>query len=98
MNSIAPQTFNQVLERQGRAWNRTMFQFALVLAVVLTCSYYVGLFDLPRLADGIPSIFSLGGDMMPPDFSQADKWVKYTFPYARTAPVLGCSAIWVVNE
>jgi phosphonate transport system permease protein len=36
----------------------------------------VGLFDGKRLADGVPSLFSLVGEMMPPNFSDARNWVK----------------------
>lgn len=68
--------FDQILERQTRTWNRNLFQAGIVLVAVLLCSYYVGLFDLERLSDGIPSIISLTGEMFPPDFSQARRWVS----------------------
>lgn len=71
--------FDELLERHGRAWNRSIFQLGLVLVVVVICSWYVGLFDMPRLADGIPSIFTLAGEMFPPDFSDAGNWVKPLF-------------------
>ena len=68
--------FKLVLAQQRQAWNRAMGQLALVLAVVLGCWYYVGLFDAQRLGEGVPSLFSLVGEMFPPDFSQAGNWVK----------------------
>jgi phosphonate transport system permease protein len=76
MNGTPVQTFDDLLARQDRAWNLGMLQFALVLVLIAICSWYVGLFDLPRLADGVPSIFSLAGEMFPPDFSDAENWVK----------------------
>lgn len=76
MNNATPQTFDHMLEQHSRAWNRSVFQLGLVLIIVILCSYYVGLFDLPRLADGIPSIFALAGEMFPPDFSDVRNWVK----------------------
>lgn len=68
--------FKLLLTQQRQAWNRAMCHLALVLAVVLGCWYYVGLFDAQRLGEGVPSLFSLVGEMFPPDFSQAGNWVK----------------------
>lgn len=68
--------FEQMLDQQSRVWNRNLFQLGVLLLVVVFCSYYVGLFDLPRLADGVPSILGLAGEMFPPDFSQAQNWLK----------------------
>ena len=48
---------------------------AAIVGVVLGCSYYVGLLDARRLSDGIPALFSLLGEMLPPDFTQAGSWV-----------------------
>jgi phosphonate transport system permease protein len=79
MRGTATQSFDELLDRQGRDWRRGMLQLAAVLLVVVACSYYVGLFDMPRLADGVPSILDLAGEMFPPDFSQAQRWVKPLF-------------------
>ncbi len=76
MNNATPQSFDHMLEQYSRAWNRSVFQLGLVLVIVIFCFYYVGLFDLPRLADGIPSIFALADEMFPPDFSDVRNWVK----------------------
>lgn len=48
---------------------------AAVVAVVLGCSAYVGLLDASRLNNGIPALFSLIGEMWPPDFSRAEHWL-----------------------
>ena len=53
-----------------------MVSLATVLALVIACWYYVGLFDAERLGEGIPSLASLVGEMFPPNFSQAGSWVK----------------------
>ena len=45
-------------------------------AVVLGCCAYVGLLDARRLSDGLPALFSLLGEMWPPDFGHAATWVK----------------------
>lgn len=68
--------FKLVLSEQRQAWNRSLRNLVLVLAVVLGCWYYVGLFDGERLAEGLPSLLSLAGEMFPPNFSQAETWVK----------------------
>jgi len=69
-------SFDQVLNQEQRAWNQGALRLGAVLVVVTLCSYYVGLFDSERLAEGVPSLFSLLGEMLPPDFSDARNWVK----------------------
>lgn len=69
-------SFDDVLNEAQRSWNRGALRLGAVLVAVALCSYYVGLFDGERLADGIPSLFSLLGEMFPPDFGDARNWVK----------------------
>jgi phosphonate transport system permease protein len=76
MQPIKIDTFNHLLDLKTRAWRRSSLQMAAVLAVILVSSWYVGLFDWRRLAEGGPSIFSLLKEMFPPDFRGAPKWVK----------------------
>jgi len=71
--------FNLVLMQQQRAWNRTIIHIALILAVIVGSWLYVGLFDTERLREGVPSLFSLLGEMFPPDFSQVSTWIKPLF-------------------
>ncbi|OIR08534.1 phosphate-import permease protein PhnE [mine drainage metagenome] len=68
--------FEQVLSRQQRAWNIGALRFAVILAVIAFCAHYVGLFDGKRLAEGGPSLLSLVGEMMPPNFDDARNWIK----------------------
>jgi phosphonate transport system permease protein len=68
--------FHPVLVQQRQAWNRSVRNVTLVLAVVVACWYYVGLFDVQRLREGVPSLFSLVGEMFPPNFTSAGSWVK----------------------
>jgi phosphonate transport system permease protein len=70
------QTYDRILTHQDSAWNRAAFRSGLVLAVIVLCSYYVGLFDSARLAEGIPSLASLIGEMIPPNFREAGNWVR----------------------
>ncbi|WP_124950116.1 phosphonate ABC transporter, permease protein PhnE [Sulfuriferula thiophila] len=68
--------FDLILTQQQRTWNRSTIQIAWVLAIIIGSWYYVGLFDTERLSEGVPSLFSLIGEMMPPDFTQVSTWVK----------------------
>ena len=68
--------YTLLLNRRRQAWNRLMFHVALVCSIVIACWYYVGLFDAERLGEGVPSLLSLGGEMFPPNFSEARSWVK----------------------
>lgn len=69
-------TFDEFLTKRRQKWNNTALKFSLVMLGVLLCSYYVGLFDIDRLSEGVPSLISLMGEMVPPDFSQAKDWIK----------------------
>ncbi|RBP30006.1 phosphonate transport system permease protein [Marinobacter pelagius] len=68
-------TYSELLRQRNRQIRRQSLQIGLVAAIILVCSYYVGLFDGTRLADGVPSMGSLIGEMIPPDFSDARDWV-----------------------
>lgn len=73
------QSYEQLLGAQQRAWNRDALRLGAVLAIILVCAYYVGLFDSARLAEGVPSLFSLLGEMLPPNFSDWRNWIKPLF-------------------
>lgn len=68
--------FHLVLSQQRQAWMRSVRNFALVLAVVVGCWNYVGLLDIQRLHEGVPSLIDMMRDMYPPNFSQAASWTK----------------------
>ncbi|MHB1121488.1 MAG: phosphonate ABC transporter, permease protein PhnE [Ramlibacter sp.] len=70
------QSYDQLLGVQQHAWNRDAARLAAVVAVIMVCAYYVGLFDGPRLAEGVPSLFSLLGEMLPPNFTDWRNWIK----------------------
>jgi len=68
--------YDHLLMQQRRMWNRTAMQVAVILTIIAACSFYVGLFDMKRLSEGIPSLFSLLGEMFPPNFNDARDWIK----------------------
>ncbi|PNM98870.1 phosphonate ABC transporter, permease protein PhnE, partial [Acinetobacter sp. FDAARGOS_131] len=68
--------FEAILSEQRQSWNRVVRYVILILAIVVGCWYYVGLFDGERLGEGVPSLVSLIGEMFPPNFSEWRAWVK----------------------
>ena len=65
-----------LVRQQRRHWNRTIFLISLVLCIIAICSFYVGLFDAVRVAEGVPSILKLIIESIPPDFSGSGNWLK----------------------
>ncbi|MEX2632337.1 MAG: phosphonate ABC transporter, permease protein PhnE [Tistlia sp.] len=47
-----------------------------VVATVLACCWLTGLLDGRRLAEGIPALGQLFGEMMPPDFTRWRDWIR----------------------
>jgi phosphonate transport system permease protein len=72
-------TFDILLERERRAWRKTLGIAAAVAAIVVASAGATGLLNLSRLHEGMPAIGTLIGDMFPPDFSQAHTWIKPIF-------------------
>lgn len=68
--------YEQLLDETQHAWNKGVLRLGAVLLVILFCAGYVGLFDGERLAEGVPSLFSLVGEMLPPNFNEAGNWWK----------------------
>jgi len=73
MHEIA---FASFLVRQRQALTRSLAQVGFILILTIFSCWYVGLFDLERLGEGIPSLFSLLWEMMPPNFTDGPKWIK----------------------
>lgn len=74
---VSPRSTNQqLIEDYSQAWKRKLAQFAAVFAVVILASWYVNLLDFSTLAEGIPAIMTLGGESLPPDFSNIADWVE----------------------
>ncbi len=75
--SVAEQSdYLNFIERYRREWRRQAVLTGVVAVLVIWCSYYVGLLNLKRLSEGVPSIFQLILESFPPDFSDAAGWVK----------------------
>jgi phosphonate transport system permease protein len=68
--------FDAILAQQRGERVRRALVLALVLAVVIASGIASHLFDLGRLARGLPALATLAGDMMPPDFRSGLKWAR----------------------
>lgn len=65
-----------LLAEEARDRRRFALWVLGVSAVVVACAAYVGLFDLRRMADGPRAVALLAREMLPPDFSEARRWVR----------------------
>jgi phosphonate transport system permease protein len=67
--------YGEIARLEQRRRIRLALWAAVIVGVVVACCGYVGLLDAQRLSDGIPALFSLLGEMFPPDFTRAGSWV-----------------------
>ena len=69
----------EIIARERSAWRKSYLHAGVILAIVAVAFRYTGLFDLHRLSEGVPSIWSLLGERTPPDFGNVRQWVKPLF-------------------
>lgn len=74
--TATPRKFDRLLTEQRRMWYVSLTQISAVLLVIGVSFVLVGLLDVQRLSEGVPSLISLVGQMFPPDFSRVGDWVK----------------------
>lgn len=75
MSQIKGPSYEEILAAQRRQTLRASLQAGLAVVAILGSCAWVGLFDGRRLAGGLPSIAQLVGEMVPPDFRAALKWM-----------------------
>lgn len=68
--------FGTILQAEQAQARRRWLRLAAAAAVVLTACQFTGLFDAQRLADGLPAIATIGGEMLPPDFTRWQAWLR----------------------
>lgn len=73
--TVMPERYAEILRHQQRQWNRQAIRALWLLGVTITCVAVVGIFDIERMAEGIPAIGKLLSEMFPPDFSRFPKWI-----------------------
>ncbi len=66
----------ELIALQRANWRASMLKIAVVLVLIAVSLFYVGVFDLKRMAVGIPSIFGLIRESLPPNFEDLRSWVK----------------------
>lgn len=71
-----PPSFHDILMQQKKKHRKGVLMFAAISLVILISWGYVDLYNFPRLIDGIPSLFRLVGEMLPPDFSEYKSWLR----------------------
>jgi phosphonate transport system permease protein len=69
-------SYESILAAQRRQGLRAALRAGLTVMIILVSCAYVGLFDARRLAEGLPSIAHLMGEMFPPDFRAVRNWVR----------------------
>ena len=74
--STAHDRFDALLRRERRGQNLVAAQLALVVAAVLVSLWWAGIFDWERLSEGLPAIGVVVSEMIPPDFTRWQQWVK----------------------
>lgn len=72
-------THDKIIHAMRARHRKTILQTGVVLILIMVFSFYTGLFNPVRLADGIPSILSLMAEGFPPDFSDWASWMLPLF-------------------
>jgi len=67
--------YDSIIHSVKARHRKTAMQISAVLVVVVVFSFYTGLFNPARLAEGIPSILGLMAEGFPPDFSAWRTWL-----------------------
>lgn len=68
-------SFDSIIRQYRRGWQQKIIRVILFIGVLLISFQMVELLDLERMAQGIPAIVELSGEMVPPDFSRWSEWL-----------------------
>ncbi len=68
-----------ILAEEARERRRFALCLTAAGAAVFACAFYVGLFDVRRMAEGPAAVALLLREMLPPDFSEARSWARPLF-------------------
>jgi phosphonate transport system permease protein len=71
-----PPNADEILLIERRGWRRGGIQLGLVFFVILLCAWLTDMLDVQRMSAGIPAIGTLLTEMFPPDFTEAESWVR----------------------
>ncbi|MEO1530870.1 MAG: phosphonate ABC transporter, permease protein PhnE [Pseudomonadota bacterium] len=70
------ETTRRLLADETRRRRTRNLQLVLVGLAVLFCLWFTEFLNGPRMAEGLPSIGILLGEMVPPDFSRWEAWIS----------------------
>ncbi len=76
--TVLPAYPEEIREETSR-WRRRLLGSSVLLILVGACSGGAGLLDLRRMAQGLPSVVRLAGELVPPDFHNAGDWLRPLF-------------------
>ena len=68
--------YDAILVEERRARGRGALLTGVIVAVCLASLWLTGCFDAQRLAEGAPAIAQRADEMVPPDFSRWERWVR----------------------
>jgi phosphonate transport system permease protein len=72
----APERYTQILGRAREQAGRQARLAVSVVAVCLAALWLTGFFDLERFIEGAPAVAQLASEMVPPNFSRWQSWIK----------------------
>ena len=72
----ASERYAQILGRAREQTGRQARLAASVVAVCLAALWLTGFFDLERFIEGAPAVAQLASEMVPPNFSRWQSWIK----------------------
>jgi phosphonate transport system permease protein len=68
--------YARTLAEHRRRSNRLSLLTLTVIVIVAAASFHTRLLDGPRLAEGVPSMLNLLREMFPPNFAEAQNWLR----------------------
>ena len=68
--------FSTILEQERRGRFMRLAQVTAVILVILLCMWVTELLNTSRMAEGIPAISIVFGEMVPPDFTRWRAWIS----------------------
>lgn len=74
--TLATARYAQILSRARLQSGRQARLVAGIVAVCLAALWLTGFFDLTRFVEGAPAVAQLASEMVPPDFSRWQNWIK----------------------
>ena len=74
--AVDPMRYAQILSLARQQSGRQARLVACIVAVCLAALWTTGFFDLARFVEGAPAVAQLASEMVPPDFSRWQSWIK----------------------